>query len=98
MSGRWTSSNRRAELPRDWEQRRQAVKRRASGKCEAEQHVSNCDGIGRECDHHADPHDHTLDNLRWLSTPCHAAKTQREAQAAKPKRTRPPEQHPGRLT
>ena len=98
MSGRWTSSNRRAELPSDWEQRRQARRRIAGDRCEAERHAPGCNGIGRECDHHGDRLDHSIENLRWLSTPCHAAKTQREAQAAKPKRKRAPEPHPGRLT
>lgn len=97
MSGRWSSSNRRSQLPSDWEQRREQVKARARGLCEAVAHVAQCDGIGRECDHHADPNDHAIENLRWLSSPCHAAKTQREAQAAKPQRNRPAEQHPGSL-
>ena len=97
MSGRWTSSNRRAELPPDWSRRRQAVKARAGGRCEAERHVPECDGIGTDCDHVGDAHDHSLANLQWLSSPCHKAKTQREAQEARPKRQREPEPHPGRL-
>lgn len=97
MSGRWSSSTRRAALPGDWNRRRDQVKRRADGRCEAEVHAPNCDGQGAECDHHAGPDDHSLSNLRWLSPACHAAKTQREAQAAKPQRRRPPEAHPGRL-
>lgn len=98
MSGRWSSSNRRAQLPTDWAKRRAQVKARAHGRCQAEQHVDTCDGIGTDCDHIADPNDHSLDNLQWLSGPCHKAKTQAEAQAAKPKRKRPAEPHPGRLT
>ena len=98
MSGRWASSNRRAELPKDWPQRRAYVRARADGKCQANTHVAGCDGIGTDCDHIEDPADHSLDNLQWLSGPCHKAKTQGEAQAAKPKRKREPEPHPGRLT
>lgn len=98
MSGRWSSSNRRAELPPDWQQRRLQVKARAGGRCEAARHVAECNGIGTDCDHVNDPRDHSLANLQWLSSPCHKAKTQREAQAAQPKRKREPEPHPGRLT
>lgn len=98
MSGRWADSTRRSRLPSDWSQRRQTVKERANGRCQAESHAPQCDGIGNECDHRDGTDDHNIDNLQWLSTPCHAAKTQREAQAGKPKRTRTPEQHPGRLT
>lgn len=66
--------------------------------CQAATHVIGCDGIGTDCDHIDDPHDHSLANLQWLSRPCHQAKTQREARAANPQRKRQPEQHPGRLT
>ena len=98
MSGKWSSSNRRAQLPPDWEKRRQVVKLRAKNRCQAETHDPRCHGVGSECDHIGNPADHDLSNLQWLSGPCHAIKTQREAQAAKPKRKRQPERHPGRLT
>ena len=100
VSGRWASSNRRAGLPNDWPTRRRRVKHRARGRCEAKTHESGCDGIGTDCDHIGDPADHSLTNLQWLSRPCHNAKTQREAQAARtppPARARQPEPHPGRL-
>lgn len=64
---------------------------------EARWHVPKCDGTGSQCDHDKRGDDHGLDNLRWLSTPCHTRKTQAEANAAKPKRKREPERHPGRL-
>lgn len=38
-------------------------------------HVDDCDGIGRDCDHHVPGDDHRLSNLRWLSAPCHKRKT-----------------------
>lgn len=94
----WETSDRRSRLPRDWPKRVTATKARADGMCEAQVHAPGCDGIGRECDHRINNDDHSLTNLQWLSTPCHKAKTQREAQAAKPKRRREPEPHPGRLT
>ena len=89
----WESSNRRARLPRDWAKRRELVKQRANGKCEAKQHEPECDGYGTDCDHIRQGDDHSLANLQWLSGPCHKAKTI----ADRPTRRRPPEQHPGRL-
>lgn len=97
MSGRWANSTRNSELPPDWAKRRADVKRRAGGRCEAEQHEPECRGIGHECDHIGDKHDHRLTNLRWLSTPCHKARTQQQAKDARVTQARPPEQHPGLL-
>lgn len=116
MSGRvsgwrvvaWSSSDRRSRLPSDWPKRVAATKRRAGGRCEGislagepRWHVPRCTGVGAECDHDNRGDDHSLPNLRWLSSPCHARKTQHEAQvAARAKgRTRPrTEQHPGVIT
>lgn len=91
----WDTSDRRLRLPPDWEKRRRAVKCRARNRCEAEQHAPGCDGIGSQCDHIVRGDDHSLDNLQWLSEPCHKAKTQREAQGAKRPRARPKPTHPG---
>ena len=67
--------------------------------CEAEHHVPACDGIGTQCDHIQAGDNHQLDNLQWLSTPCHLAKTLTEATEARGrvarKRTTPP--HPGHI-
>lgn len=57
-------------------------------------HDEDCDGIGSECDHDQRGDDHSLGNLRWLSTPCHKRKTQAE----KPQRNRPQPRHPGAIT
>lgn len=91
MTGGWVGSTRRARLPKDWPQRVAATKARAQGRCEAQQHQPECDGIGRECDHVRRGDDHSLSNLQWLSTPCHKAKTTAE----QPRRTRPRRGHPG---
>ena len=98
MSGRWASSDRRSRLPADWPKRVAEVKARAHGKCQAHVHELDCDGVGRECDHVENGDDHSLANLQWLSIPCHKAKTQREAQAARPTRARPQPRHPGVIT
>lgn len=95
MSGRWAGSNRRAQLPDDWPRRVAATKAAAGGRCQADQHDPRCDGTGHECDHRTDPHNH--DDLQWLNTWCHKAKTQREAQAKGRRRPRT-EPHPGRIT
>lgn len=97
----WDTSTRRSRLPSDWPQRREQVKARAQGRCQAAAHEPECSGIGSECDHVVAGDDHRLSNLQWLSGPCHRAKTKREAQAAKDAiraaRRRPIEAHPGLL-
>lgn len=105
----WSTSTRRSRLPKDWPSRREATRERADGRCEGisldggpRHHATGCSGIGRECDHHVPGDDHSLANLRWLSTPCHKAKTQAESAAARAKQPtyralREPERHPGLL-
>jgi len=98
----WSSSTRRSRLPKDWPTRRLKAKARAKGSCQAEPHDPRCDGIGNECDHIINNDDHSLTNLQWLSTPCHIAKTKREAAEAKASRRLsfklPREQHPNRTS
>jgi 5-methylcytosine-specific restriction protein A len=66
------------------------------------EHAKQCDGIGTDADHIQPGDNHHLDNLQWLSEPCHRAKTAAEAAARNQARTRarlrPTEQHPGRRT
>jgi 5-methylcytosine-specific restriction protein A len=94
----WDTSDRRARLPKDWPKRVAATKARAGGRCEGislqgepRWHDPKCNGVGRECDHERRGDDHSLPNLRWLSSPCHTTKTHLE----KPSRNRPAPQHPG---
>ena len=96
----WDTSDRRQRLPKDWQAIRAAVRRRADNKCEAENHEPDCDGTGTDADHIKQGDNHSLNNLQWLSGPCHKAKTKAE-NAARNKanaqlRRRPQEQHPGR--
>lgn len=72
----WAGSNRRSELPRNWNKlRRRALRRdplcRACGMAPA-----------TEVDHIADRFDHRLSNLQGLCARCHREKTLREARAA----------------
>lgn len=98
----WSTSDRKERLPDNWQALRRACKARAKGRCQAEQHAKNCGGWGSDADHITADDDHRLDNLQWLSGPCHRAKTARESAARntarKKARTRPQEQHPGRRT
>jgi hypothetical protein len=98
MSGKWSSSNRRNELPADWSRIRAAVARRAHGQCEwvgepfaDDQPSANhpepppnhrCTNAGTDCDHRDNRNDHNINALQWLCHEHHAHKTQAEAQAA----------------
>lgn len=97
----WASSTRRQRLPKDWPKRVAEAKRRARGKCQAQEHHPDCAGMGQECDHRVPGDDHSQSNLQWLSAACHKDKTTRENAEANRRRARmrrrPPEQHPGAL-
>ncbi|WIE54215.1 HNH endonuclease [Curtobacterium sp. MCBD17_003] len=75
------------------------MRTRARGLCEAEHHEPDCDGIGTDADHLVMGDNHSMDNLQWLSGPCHKAKTARESAARNTTnaqlRRRPQEPHPG---
>lgn len=74
-------SGRRQRLPADWDERRDAVRVRAHGRCQALTHQPECSGLGTECDHITPGDNHALTNLQWLSTPCHKKKTADETRA-----------------
>lgn len=96
----WHTSDRAQRLPENWADLRRQVRYRAGGLCEAPNHHPRCPGTGSECDHVTPGDDHGLENLQWLSSECHKAKTQAEAAAraslAAQLRRRPSEPHPGR--
>ena len=97
----WSTSDRHSRLPHDWQAIRRRVRARAHGRCEATVHAPGCDGRGTECDHIIPGDDHSLENLAWLNSYCHKAKTQREAaqnnRAMARLRRHPIEKHPGLL-
>lgn len=96
----WHTSDRVRRLPDNWASLRAQARKRAQGQCEAQTHHPLCPGTGNECDHIEPGDDHRLENLQWLSTPCHKAKTQTEgalrARRDAQLRRRPQEPHPGR--
>lgn len=73
----WEQSNRRSELPPDWEHRRARVLRRDGHRC------VQCGAPANEVDHRDDPMDHAYTNLQTLCHPCHATKTKAEAAAGR---------------
>jgi 5-methylcytosine-specific restriction protein A len=90
----WAKGSRRDRLPPDWPQRRQVVKARAKGQCQAEHHAEGCTGQGTQCDHVIPNDDHAYANLQWLSKACHDAKTELERQAGYARSTRTPHVEP----
>jgi 5-methylcytosine-specific restriction protein A len=91
------SQGRRTQpLPRNWTRIRQRILRRDGGVCyvcgrpgaDTVDHIVPASNGGTDDD----------DNLAAIhEVPCHQRKTAIEANAAKPKRKRPPERHPGLL-
>lgn len=105
----WSSSNRRAELPPDWEQRRRACQLNAGGRCEAAGSAwpwpsdewrgtdGRCVRLGTDADHKGYRWDH--DDLQWLCDYHHKSKTSQESAAARAenrkKLSHPTEKNPG---
>ena len=89
----WERSTRHDRLPDNWGELRASCRHNAQGRCQALVHDPDCTGVGVECDHINQGDDHSLANLQWLSTPCHARKTRLDNEAGK-KLTLPAERHP----
>jgi len=96
----WEGSNRRSRLPKDWEQKRQQVKARSGGICEAKlQDGSRCPDQGTDCDHVVRGDNHEINNLQWLCRWHHRKKTAMEGNKRMFHITEkhPTERHPGLL-
>jgi 5-methylcytosine-specific restriction endonuclease McrA len=93
MSGRWQGSTRARRLPANWVTIRSAILRRDGNRCQIR--GPRCTGTANEVDHIQVGDDHRTQNLQAACTQCHRDKTQAEAKAARPRRARTPEPHPG---
>lgn len=91
MATGWTNSKRRQQLPPNWPNIRAQVLRR-DPTCV---HCHNAPAT--DADHIGDPNHHGLSNLQGLCHPCHQTKTNADREAARPRRQRPAEQHPGMI-
>jgi len=94
----WTSnSNRRAELPPNWESLRTQVLRDSNYECRMG--WQGCLTRATEVDHIRRGNDHSISNLRAACSACHSKKSSREGlaqrRALQARRKRPPERHPG---
>lgn len=99
MSGRWQGSNRKAELPDDWPQRRAYILERDGHRCRWTENGPRCGAPANQVDHIRPGNDHSYDNLQALCPDHHAIKSSREGTAARwrHRQRRPTERHPGLL-
>lgn len=91
----WASSTRRLRLPPNWVQLRGYVLERDGHRCRLGSTV--CTIEATEVDHVVRGENHDESNLRAVCRSCHLRKSSAEGNAAKPKRLRQPERHPGLL-
>jgi 5-methylcytosine-specific restriction endonuclease McrA len=94
----WEGSTRRQRLPADWPTIRATVLARDGYRCTHIHQGKPCGWRATDVDHIINNDDHSLTNLHALCSWHHARKTAHEGNTARwsaPRRTRPPEQHPG---
>lgn len=95
----WAGSTRRARLPKGWSSSTvPRIKARDNGVCQWPGEDGVCGQVGTEVDHRVRGDDHADTNLWLLCHHHHAAKTAREAAAARGpgvSEHRPAERHPG---
>lgn len=102
MTMTWSSSDRRAQLPSNWQRViRPRILRRDGHRCTWIDQGQRCTERATEVDHRRRGDDHRDSNLRSLCGPHHATKSSAEGHAARrarpSRRRRPPEAHPGIL-
>jgi 5-methylcytosine-specific restriction endonuclease McrA len=94
----WEASNRKAELPADWQALRMRVLRRDGYRCQArDSRGILCGYPANQCDHIVPGNDHRVENLQALCRWHHARKSSAEGNAARRPRARQarePEPHP----
>jgi 5-methylcytosine-specific restriction endonuclease McrA len=95
----WSSSNRRQELPKDWELKyRLPVLSAAGWLCQID--GPGCSRAATDVDHIRRGNDHSRSNLRAACKSCHSKKSSAEGvsrrRELKQLKKRPAERHPGR--
>lgn len=99
MPGQWAGSDRKAELPRNWDIIRAEILLRDHHMCQWVDRGVKCLAYANEVDHIRDPHDHNPHNLRALCSPHHARKSSAEGNDARrrlmAKLQLPKRPHPG---
>lgn len=101
----WNSSNRRSELPPDWDKRRARRFKHDGYRCTwTNVYDERCNGPAEECDHKVPGPDHSHENLRSLCSYHHGIKSGQEGAAARSsawrqnnQKFRRREQHPGAM-
>jgi hypothetical protein len=98
----WESSNRKSELPSDWDAVRQRIGDRDGWRCRwPRSRGGECGQPANQCDHKEPGSDHSDSNLWMLCRWHHNRKTQEESTAGKralaDKGRHPVERHPGLL-
>jgi 5-methylcytosine-specific restriction endonuclease McrA len=88
----WATSTRKARLPANWPKLRLYILDRDGHVC----HVCRRPGAD-QVDHVVPGDNHDETNLAAIHSWCHLRKSSAEGLAARPKRRRPPEPHPGLL-
>ncbi|MGW3486545.1 HNH endonuclease [Streptomyces sp. NPDC001054] len=102
MSGGWSGSNRRAELPPNWyTDIRPRVLARDEYRCRNRTGGRVCGRWANQVDHIGDKNDHRPEMLQALCAQCHGRKSSAQGNAARwapaARRDRPAERHPGLL-
>lgn len=101
MPGGWEGSNRRAELPTDWDSAvRPRILARDGYQCAWLDGGVRCTQRATDVDHIGDKNDHSDANLRAICRWHHGKRTAQQGNAARKRvsEKRRPEPHPGLIT
>lgn len=89
----WQGSDRKQELPANWEEIRAAVLEDDDRQCRI-RYPGICAGEATDVDHIRRGNDHQRGNLQAACRACHRRKSGQEGAAARVPLRRPPEPHP----
>ena len=98
MPGQWQGSNRRAELPANWDSEiRPRIFARDGGQCTETDGGVRCTHRATDVDHIGDKTDHSDENLRALCDWHHKRRSSQQGNRARKRipEKRRPEPHPG---